>query len=77
MKPGRVEEVGRVSCFALPAFRAERSLRMRVPAVPKIVGSVCNSAIDTDSDRSIILKHRKADLGYASVPFMAKGFDQL
>ena len=36
-----------------------------------------DSAIDTDGDRSIILKHRKADFGDASVSFVAKRFDQL
>ena len=78
----RKVEIGMITSLGSPVRIACASEKNEVSerGFPKSERMSCflfDSAIDTDGDRSIILKHRKADLGYASVPFMAKGFDQL
>ena len=63
-----------ISRFALPALEENEVLAGGFPKSQRIM---FDSTIDTDGDRSIVLKHRKADFGYASVSFVAKRFDQL
>ena len=78
----RKVEIGMITSFGSPVSRCLRleENEVLVGGFPKSQRMSCfmfDSTIDTDGDRSIILKHRKADLGYASVSFVAKRFDQL
>ena len=66
-----------ISRFALPALEENEVLAGGFPKSQRMSCFMFDSTIDTDGDRSIVLKHRKADFGYASVSFVAKRFDQL
>ena len=78
----RKVEIGMITSLGSPVSRCLRleENEVSVCGFPKSERMSCflfDSAIDTDGDRSIILEHRKADLGDASVSFVAKRFDQL
>ena len=78
----RKVEIGMITSLGSPvriacALEKNEVSERGFPKSQRNVVFLSDSTINTDGDRSIILKHRKADFGYASVSFVAKRFDQL